>query len=150
MSIEIRVAGAEDLPRLFELDQECFPTGSLDLEPAPAGEIQEGVEAEAIYVALDNERIVGMLQLDMVSSNQWELLTLAITTDFRGKGVGKALMERMLLRLNQSPYLVAVSCLTSPNNFAMQALLESFGFLQVGLVENHYGPGKNRLKFQLN
>jgi ribosomal protein S18 acetylase RimI-like enzyme len=64
--------------------------------------------------------------------------------------VGKALLEQMLLELNKSPYLVAVTCMTSPNNLAMQALLESFGFIQVGLASDYFGPGKHRLRFQLN
>jgi hypothetical protein len=32
----------------------------------------------------------------------------------------------------------------------MQGLLESFGFVQVGLLADYFGPGKHRLKFQLN
>jgi ribosomal protein S18 acetylase RimI-like enzyme len=59
-------------------------------------------------------------------------------------------MEKFLAELAQSPYLVAVSCLTSPNNIAMQELLERYGFVQVGLMADYFGPGKHRLKFQLN
>lgn len=146
----MRVAQAQDLPQLMALDAECFPQGNFDLEPAPAGEIEAGVEDGGVFVALSNDGIVGMLQLDKVSSNEWELLTLAITSSRRGQGVGKALMDRFLAELAQSPYLVAVSCLTSPNNLAMQDLLESYGFVQVGLISDYFGPGKHRLKFQLN
>ncbi len=146
----MRVAQAQDLPQLMALDAECFPQGNFDLEPAPAGEIEAGVEDGGVFVALSNDGIVGMLQLDKVSSNEWELLTLAITSSHRGQGVGKALMDRFLAELAQSPYLVAVSCLTSPNNLAMQDLLESYGFVQVGLISDYFGPGKHRLKFQLN
>lgn len=150
MELNVRVAQAQDLPQLMALDAECFPQGNFDLEPAPAGEIEAGVEDGGVFVALSNDGIVGMLQLDKVSSNEWELLTLAITSSHRGQGVGKALMDRFLAELAQSPYLVAVSCLTSPNNLAMQDLLESYGFVQVGLISDYFGPGKHRLKFQLN
>jgi ribosomal protein S18 acetylase RimI-like enzyme len=150
MELNVRVAQAQDLPQLMALDAECFPQGNFDLEPAPAGEIEAGVEDGGVFVALSNDGIVGMLQLDKVSSNEWELLTLAITSSRRGQGVGKALMDRFLAELAQSPYLVAVSCLTSPNNLAMQDLLESYGFVQVGLISDYFGPGKHRLKFQLN
>jgi ribosomal protein S18 acetylase RimI-like enzyme len=91
-----------------------------------------------------------MLQLEKVSSNEWELLTLAITAGLRGQAVGKLLMEKLFVELSRSPYVVTVSCLTSPSNEAMQGLLESFGFVQVGLVADHFGPGKHRLRFQLN
>jgi ribosomal protein S18 acetylase RimI-like enzyme len=150
MELNVRVAQAQDLPQLMALDAECFPQGNFDLEPAPAGEIEAGVEDGGVFVAISNDGIVGMLQLDKVSSNEWELLTLAITSSHRGQGVGKALMDRCLAELAQSPYLVAVSCLTSPNNLAMQDLLESYGFVQVGLISDYFGPGKHRLKFQLN
>ena len=150
MDLSINVAVASDLPALLSLDAECFPRGNIDLEPAPAGEIESGVKDGGVFVASFNSEIVGMLQLDKVSSNEWELLTLAITSSHRGQGIGKALMDRFLAELAQSPYLVAVSCLTSPNNLAMQGLLESYGFVQVGLMADYFGPGKHRLKFQLN
>jgi ribosomal protein S18 acetylase RimI-like enzyme len=150
MELTVRVATANDLTQLIALDAECFPHGNLDLEPAPAGEIEAGVEDGAIFVALFNQEIVGMLQLDKVSSNEWELLTLAIKGSHRGQGVGRSLMERFLAELAKSPYLVAVTCLTSPNNLPMQGLLESYGFIQVGLLADYFGPGKHRLKFQLN
>jgi ribosomal protein S18 acetylase RimI-like enzyme len=150
MELRVRVAESSDLPDLIALDAECFPKGNTDLEPAPAGEIETGVEDGGVFVAIADNIVVGMLQLDKISSNEWELLTLAITSSHRSKGVGQALMERFFVELSQSPYMVAVSCMTSPSNHAMQGLLESFGFVQVGLLEDYFGPGKHRLKFQLN
>jgi [ribosomal protein S18]-alanine N-acetyltransferase len=150
MEIEIRIASESDVPELLALDAECFPLGNSDLEPAPPGEIASGVEAGALFVATANQKVVGMLQFEKVSSNEWELLSLAITALHRGQGIGQALMDRFFIELSSSPYLVAVSCMTSPNNEAMQGLLESFGFVQVGLLNDYFGPGKHRLKFQLN
>ena len=150
MEIELRVASQSDLPDLIALDAECFPPGNSDLEPAPPGEIEAGVQEGNIFAAALNQKVVGMLQLEKVSSNEWELLTLAITAGLRGQAIGKLLMERLFVELSRSPYVVTVSCLTSPSNEAMQGLLESFGFVQVGLVADHFGPGKHRLKFQLN
>jgi ribosomal-protein-alanine N-acetyltransferase len=150
MELIVRVAQLADLPDLIALDAECFPKGNTDLEPAPAGEIETGVEDGVVFVATSYDLIVGMLQFDRVSSNEWELLTLAITSSHRGQGVGRSLMDKFLAELAQSPYLVAVSCMTSPNNLAMQGLLENYGFVQVGLMADYFGPGKHRLKFQLN
>lgn len=150
MELEVRVANHSDLSSLLEIDRECFPAGNLDLEPAPEGEIESGVEQGFVFVATSAGKAIGMLQIDKLSSNSWELLTLAISASNRGQGVGRLLMKRLELELSTSPYLVAVTCLTSPRNLAMQSLLEDFGFIQVGLAENHYGPGKHRLRFQLN
>ena len=150
MEMSVRVGLESDLPELLALDAECFPEGNSDLEPAPAGEIATGVQEGGIFVAVSNSAIVGMLQLDKVSSNEWDLLTLAITSSHRGQGIGQLLMDRFFVELSRSPYMVAVSCMTSPSNQAMQGLLESFGFVQVGLIEDYFGAGKHRLKFQLN
>lgn len=150
MELLIRVATETDLPTLLALDADCFPKGNVDLEPAPPGEIEAGVREGWIFVAEHENQVIGMLQFEKASSNQWELLTLAIQEHARGKGVGKALIDRMFVELNTSPYLVAVGCVTSPNNLAMQGLLESFGFVQVGVLSDYFGPGKHRLKFQLN
>jgi ribosomal protein S18 acetylase RimI-like enzyme len=150
MKIEIRIATETDLPSVLALDAECFPAGNTDLEPAPPGEIEEGIKDQTILVATLHEKVVGMLQFEKISSNEWELLSLAITQASRAQSVGKALMDRFFLELSRSPFLVAVSCMTSPNNEPMQGLLESFGFVQVGLLTDYFGPGKHRLKFQLN
>jgi ribosomal protein S18 acetylase RimI-like enzyme len=150
VEIEIGIAAESDLSDLLILDAECFPPGNLDLEPAPPGEIEAGVIEGSIFIANVNEKAAGMLQYEKLSSNEWGLLALAINASFRGQGIGKALMERFMAELSRSPYLVAVSCITSPNNEPMQGLLESFGFTQVGLLSDHFGPGKHRLRFQLN
>jgi ribosomal protein S18 acetylase RimI-like enzyme len=150
VEISVRLATNEDLPDLLALDLECFPKGNTDLEPAPPGEIEQGVAEEAVFVAVTVGQTIGMLQLEQSSSNEWELLSVAITSSHRSSGVGQALMDQLLIELNKSPYLVAVTCLTSPNNLAMQGLLEKYGFLQVGMALDHFGPGKHRLRFQLN
>jgi ribosomal protein S18 acetylase RimI-like enzyme len=150
MNLLVRPAEASDLPSLFALDAECFPAGNSDLEPSPAGEIEAGVQDGLVLVAVSGSAVIGMLQVDKASSNEWELLTIAIASSHRGQGVGKVLMDRFLHELERSPYLVAVSCMTSPNNLVMQSLLENYGFIQVGLVSDYFGPGKHRLRFQLN
>ena len=150
MDIDIRIATAIDLPDLLELDAECFPSGHADLQPAAPGEIESGIQDKTIFVAMSRNKVVGMLQFEKISFDNWELLSLAITSAQRGRGIGKALLDTLFAELSRSPSLVTVSCLTSPNNGVMQGLLGSFGFVQVAVLPNHFGPGKHRLKLQLN
>ena len=150
MQITVRLATNSDLEAVLGLDRECFPPGNQDLEPAPPGEIESGVASDEVFVAIIDNQIVGMLQLERSSTNEWELLSLAITEKSRGLGVGQSLMEQLLLETSKSPYIVSVSCVTSPSNLAMQGLLERYGFVQVGLLADYFGPGKHRLRFLLN
>jgi len=150
MELTIRLATTNDLDALHALDAECFPPGQDDLQPAAAGEIETGVLEQSTFVATEAGQVVGMMQIDKSSSNQWELLTLAITESNRGQGLGSRLMDVLIAELEKSPYLVTVSCVTAPTNLAMQTLLERFGFVQMELLSNHFGVGKHRLRFQLN
>jgi hypothetical protein len=51
MELIVRIAVPSDLAELIALDAECFPKGNTDLEPAPAGEIETGVEDGGVFVA---------------------------------------------------------------------------------------------------
>jgi ribosomal protein S18 acetylase RimI-like enzyme len=150
MELTIRLASDSDIDALHALDAECFAPGQDDLEPAAKGEIEAGVKQQSTFVAISDQRVVGMLQLDKADSNRWELLTVGIASGYRAKGIGSKLMEVIQAELEKSPYLVSVSCVTAPSNLAMQALLERFGFIQMELLSNHFGVGKHRLRFQLN
>lgn len=147
MQFQFRKANEADLEKIRLLDSECFPVGSLDLEPAAPGELEAGVQNGEILLALCDSEIVGMIQLHNSSSDS-ELLSLAITKDFRGMGLGKSLMSQIL---NQwSTESASLTCVTSPNNLAMRALLESFGFLEQAEIRDHFGEGKHRLLYRLD
>lgn len=150
MELTIRLATEADLDHLHALDAECFAPGQDDLEPATEGEIEAGVKQQSTFIAISGQKVIGMLQLDKTDSNHWQLLTVAITAEYRSKGVGSKLMGIIQAEIEKSPYLVTVSCVTAPSNLAMQTLLERFGFTQMELLSNHFGPGKHRLRFQLN
>lgn len=147
MDPSYRAAIASDLAALRALDKECFPAGRDDLEPAPEGELERGLESGSILVALVQQQVVGFLQYENFPQ-AIELLTLAITADFRDSGVGTNLMQKFLNFLKDSK-IQRIYCFTSPSNLAMQKLLAKFGFRNSGLVENHYGSGKHRLRFEL-
>ena len=61
-------------------------------------------------------------------------LSIYLPPDARGRGLGAALMERLLERIRRQGYLNAYSCITLPNPASI-ALHERFGFRQIGLFE---------------
>ncbi len=145
----IRLAISSDLPSIRALDSECFPQGNLDLQPAAAGELEEGIDQASTYVAEDSGDVVGMMQLDRRNESDWELLSLAITEKSRGQGLGKLLMRVLSSELQGFRVPVSVTCVTSPNNRAMQHLLEQFNFKKSDLLSDYFGPEKHRIRYQL-
>ena len=147
--IMIRLATSSDLSDITALDAECFPEGSLDLQPAAEGELEDGILHKSTFVAESSGRVVGMIQLERKDLANWELLALAITESYRGKGVGKMLMDKLSSEIQDSKVPVSVTCVTSPNNVVMQKLLEKFGFTKSQLLIDHFGPNKHRLRYEL-
>jgi len=145
----IRIATETDLPQLIALDSECFPKGRLDLQPAADGELIAGIESGASSVAIMNDQIVGFAQLELLSPQRWELLTLAITASARGQGVGAALLQRVIELRDQAPQRPSIEVLTAPSNAAMRGLLERFGFISGELIPDYYGPGSDRISYLL-
>ena len=64
---------------------------------------------------------------------RWDVeLSIYVDTSCRGRGVGKALMERLLRCLRAQGYQNAYSCITLPNERSI-GLHTRFGFAQTGL-----------------
>lgn len=142
MRFQFRIAENSDLAAIQFLDAHCFPTDSLDLQPAAEGELESGIEAGEILLALSEADVVGMIQWRQ-HQNETEILTLAIWEPFRGVGLGRALLNEFLTMAFPTP----ISCLTAPGNLPMRTLLAKTGFHELGLIQNHYGPGRDRLRY---
>jgi ribosomal protein S18 acetylase RimI-like enzyme len=144
--MEIELAKQSDLWLLKELDRECFPAGNLHLEPAPEGEIETGLDREEIRVIKHENRIIGMIQVEK-QTKEWELLTLAISEQFRAKRLGSLFLEDL-----ETEFLVSqaekIRCVTSPNNSQMRKLLERFGFRKTKELPDYFGPNKHRLLYE--
>ena len=66
---------------------------------------------------------------------RWDVeLSIYVDTSCRGRGAGKALMERLLRCLRAQGYQNAYSCITLPNERSI-GLHTRFGFTQIGLFQ---------------
>ena len=66
---------------------------------------------------------------------RWDVeLSIYVDKSCRGRGVGKALMERLLRCLRAQGYQNAYSCITLPNERSI-GLHTRFGFTQIGLFQ---------------
>lgn len=144
MSLNIRTAEPADLPVILAVDRECFPEGREDLQPAPSGEIERGVATNKILLAELAGQPVGFLQHELSEIADLEVLSLAITAEARGHGVGNALLTHFL---NSVGGQSSIWCVTAPTNLAMRALLEKHGFVLSRSLPDYFGPGRHRVGY---
>jgi ribosomal protein S18 acetylase RimI-like enzyme len=87
-SVEVRVAGAEDLPAAFALYRECFPAGRFSERVWRAN-----VDERTVYVAEAKGRIIGVLNID--PADRW-IYHVGVAETERNRGVASVLLSRSL------------------------------------------------------
>lgn len=149
MEISIRTASDNDLGAIKMLDLECFPAGSIDFEPAAKGEIERGILAQSVWVAEVGGQVVGFLQLEKELGSRWELLALAVNSEFRSRNIGTKLMNRLMQEIAKGKAFPGISVVTNPTNQKMHDLLKRYSFQEAEYLLDYYGPDKDRIRFDL-
>ena len=94
----------------MEIREHSGPRGELRELFALAEDAPERLAAYLgrgrVLVAVDDGRVVGHVQL-VDAPGGVELLTLAVAEDRRGEGIGRALVERRMLRVERDAFTVA-------------------------------------------
>jgi ribosomal-protein-alanine N-acetyltransferase len=91
-----RMADAKDMARLHAL-------GFFRGWPVAEFESFLGDDATPVYVACDAKRRIAGFALIRVVGDECELLTIAVDPKWRGKGIGRALLEAVFDDLLMSP-----------------------------------------------
>ena len=89
---------------------------------------------EAMFVAEAGGRIVGNGAVEWVGASE---VGMAILEEWRGRGIGSALLEA-LLSWAEDDGSHKVELRVWPHNHAAIALYERFGFEQEGYLKRHY------------
>ncbi|RZL47172.1 MAG: GNAT family N-acetyltransferase [Pedobacter sp.] len=113
MKITIRVAKKEDCPRLLELINELavYEKAPEEVTVTLAEFVDAGFGENAVwkaFVAEDNEAIVGFA-LYYTRYSTWKgcrlyLEDFIVTEDYRGKGIGKILFEKVIETAKNGKY----------------------------------------------
>ena len=134
----IRDAQVQDIDQLLAIEELCYD------HPWPREAFEEEIERGDVGVGILAEEeglVVGCL-LGMAVVHELHLHNLAVHPDYRGKGVGKGLLEaadnycrshdlqRILLEVRQ-------------DNEIAQRLYLSRGYVAVGTRKGYYGPGRD-------
>ena len=121
-----------DVPAVSRLEAASFST------PWSENSIRSELENPwAIWlVARDETGLAGYLGVQY-GPDGGDILTVATDPSFRGRGIAKALIRRMV-QLLQEKDLSWLTLEVRPSNRAALSLYESMGFRQVGRRKNYY------------
>jgi ribosomal protein S18 acetylase RimI-like enzyme len=151
-SLTIREARVEDAEAILDVVKEVASEESLILldkgEYDVRLEKRHIVSAKAsgktlILVAEVDGKVVGVGELkvgEFKKNSHTAELGLAVTKEFRGLGVGKALMEEMLSRAEKMGVEKVCLSVFSTNNAAI-TLYEKFGFVVEGVRKKQFKIG---------
>lgn len=124
----IRAGRTEDLPRIAAI-QDAAPEAA---HWNPADYLQYRVE-----VFEEDGRIAGFSAYREVAPGEFELLNLAVSPDFRRRGVGRRLVESLLGKARTSSS-VSVFLEVRESNLAARGFYKSLKFQELGFRPNYY------------
>jgi phosphinothricin acetyltransferase len=130
----------EDWPAVREIFEQGIATGDATFETeAPSWEDWDAAHlVECRLVARDGERVMGWTALSPVSHRAVYRgvveLSVYVAADSRGRGVGRALLER-LIHESEGAGIWTLQTGVFPENEASLALHRSCGFRVVGVRE---------------
>ena len=143
---EFRLADEADSGVVRELDNLAFGPGDQRAEP---GELEAGVTAGDVHVLVQGGAPVGYLHADTSRSNRIYVAGVAVHPELQGRGLGSALIDRMLALLGDERHLTPVVTVTSPKNVRMLKALLKRGFSARWFLADHFGPRRHRFGCQL-
>ena len=140
----IRLARAEDLPSLLEIERDSPAAAhwqELDYRKAIAQ------SERLVLVAARDSRVLGFL-VASVRREEWELENIAVAAPVRRRGVGRGLMLALIVRAQRAK-AVEIRQEIRASNAVAQRLGQSVGFVEGGRRRNYYrDPAEDALLFK--
>ena len=130
--MEIRKMTAREVPRVAELEKNCFSQPWS--EKSVAGELENPLSLW--LVAMEGDRLAGYVGSQTVM-DETDMMNLAVGSEFRRQGVGEALVNALVASLKE----LGSRCLTlevRDSNEAARALYGKLGFREIGRRRGYY------------
>ena len=136
-SPHIRPATPADLDAIMLIEHAAFgstawPRDSMASELAAS-------EHRHYFVASDGDALLGYAGISVVAGHQSNVMTIAVTESSRGRGIGRALMQK-LVDVAVAQKSVEIFLEVRADNPAAQGLYRSMGFEQIDLRRGYYKP----------
>jgi ribosomal-protein-alanine N-acetyltransferase len=140
MEFEIRQATPDDIDAIMELETATFAGDAWSVDSMSS---ELGSEYTYYLVAFDSEHpvvLAGYAGLLAPDESDGEIQTIAVARAARRQGLGRILMERLILEADTrgaSQVFLEVRA-DNPN---ARALYDSLGFEQIAVRKGYYQPG---------
>jgi ribosomal protein S18 acetylase RimI-like enzyme len=106
-------------------------------------------KASVVCMVADlDDRVVGVLIYDVGRVSKVKLIALAVSEDYRRKGVGKGLLSLVTSKLDARRNKIELS--VSEYNLTAQLFLRSLGFKAVSVVDNDPSPSEYRFLYKFS
>lgn len=130
--MEIITMTHDHVPQIAQLEKVCFS------DPWSVSSIATELDNRLSYwlVAVENGTVLGYIGSQTVLG-ETDIMNLAVSPDARRRGIGRALLLRLMTDLKNGGNR-CVSLEVRESNEAAKALYASLGFVQVGLRPNYY------------
>lgn len=135
MKIAITKASPRNLYSIAVMTKKFFPYTTFGLQ-----EIQKRMAKNFFYyVALFNNHTVGFVDFEL-KENYAQIFGLAVLEEFRGKGIGEALLKKAVIEAKKEAKkkkirLERIDLLVLEENDAAKKLYEKLGFLRKGILD---------------
>lgn len=134
----IREAHNQDIDQLIAIEELCYD------HPWPREAFEEAIERDDVGISLvaeDEGLIVGFLS-GMAVVDEFRLHNIAVHPDFRGRGVGRGLIEAVESLCRQRDFR-RILLEVRKGNEAARRLYLGLGFEAAGTRKDFYGPGQD-------
>jgi [ribosomal protein S18]-alanine N-acetyltransferase len=137
--LQIRRFNADDISAISVIEQLSFK------DPFPQYFLSQLADAnpDTFLVAVIGDKIVGYAVIDKWP-DQDHLVSIAVIPEWRKKGVGQALLDHLLQRLQTESLRLEVR----RSNKAALDLYRRNGFLQTGIAYSYYTDGEDAIQME--
>lgn len=147
--LTIRPAERQDIPAIKSVAEnaELFPPEMLeDMISAYLDRSSNDVW----FVALAGDRLVGFgfCEPERMTSGTWNLLAIGVLDDWRGRGVGAAMMRQLEDRLRATgERILIVETLGTPAFERTRSFYRTNGYVEEARIREFYEPGGDKVVY---
>ena len=143
MMLTFRWAQPRDAESLLACMQSVEQSGQMMVNPGERqlskGRLEKQLQQTSpFWVALSKQEVVGYVLVKrntLQRKQHCAYLVMGVHEGFRGKGIGKQLLQTLLQEKSQ-PLITRFELTVRADNHAARALYESFGFQKEGIVRH--------------